>query len=62
MARIRIKYEAIDPYYSDQVQTFIGETIESCDEQRYEFERYLGRNHPHGFMAIYSPIVIEEKV
>ncbi len=37
------KYTAIDPYYSDQVQAFIGEDISSIDEQIYEFEKWLGK-------------------
>lgn len=62
MAKIRIKYEAINPYYSDQEQVFIGPTIEDCERQQYEFEVYLGRNHPHGFLVMYRPRILEEKL
>lgn len=33
MACLRIKYVAIDPYYSDQEQSFIGYDIEDCWSQ-----------------------------
>ena len=49
-----INYKAIDPYYSDQRQAFIGETRESIDNQIYEFEKYLGREHPSGISTIYK--------
>ena len=48
-----INYKAIDPYYSYQTQTFIGENQESIERQIYEFEKYLGREHPTGITAIY---------
>lgn len=62
MAKLVVKYEAVDPYYSDQVQTFIGVDIDSCEEQRYEFEKWLGRNHPAGIMFIYKTKILEEKL
>ena len=52
------KYTAIDPYYTDQIQTFIGEDINSIDEQIYEFEKWLGKEHPLGIGAIYKEEVI----
>ena len=48
-----INYKAVDPYYSDQTQTFIGETQESINKQIEEFEKYLGREHPAGVSTIY---------
>lgn len=49
-----IKYIAIDPYYSDQVQTFIGADSNSITDQIYEFEDYLGREHSNGIASIYK--------
>ena len=53
-------YKAIDPYYSDQVQTFIGSDYASLDEQEYEFNQWLGREHPAGLMFIYEMHTIYE--
>lgn len=61
MARLKIRYNAIDPYYSTQVQTFIGETLDACEAQQAEFEEWLGRNHPAGIMSIYCPEILEER-
>lgn len=58
--RRAIWYEAIDPYYSDQVQTFIGFTHEDLDEQQYDFEQYLGREHSAGISFIYKSHIIFE--
>lgn len=55
---LKKKYRAIDPYYSDQIQTFIGSDINSIDEQIYEFERWLGREHPNGIVTIYKTEII----
>ena len=52
--KVKIKYIAIDPYYSDQTQTFIGDSHESIDNQIVEFERYIGREHPAGISAVYE--------
>lgn len=49
-----ILYKAIDPYYSDTKQTFIGVNADAIDNQIYEFEKYLGRNHPNGISNIYK--------
>lgn len=61
MAHLKIKYIAIGPYYSDQVQTFIGFDIDDCWNQEVDFEKYLGREHPHGINTIYKIKIIEEK-
>lgn len=52
--KLTVYYEAIDPYYSSHDQTFIGPNEESCYSQKYEFEEWLGRNHPNGIMNIYK--------
>lgn len=62
MARLKIKYEAVDPYYSDEMQTFIGYDIDDCWEQCTEFEKWLGREHPAGIMFIYKTHILEEKL
>lgn len=61
MARLKIKYKATDPYYSDQVQTFIGIDANDCWTQMYEFEEWLGKEHPCGIRFIYKTEIIEER-
>ena len=61
MACLRIKYVAIDPYYSDQEQSFIGCDIEDCWSQKYDFDQWLGREHPMGMKAIYKEQILQEK-
>ena len=46
--KIRKKYVAIDPYYSDFEISFIGDNLDKIDEQIFDFEKYLGREHPSG--------------
>lgn len=58
----KVKYKAIDKYYSDQEAVFISETLDGLDEQQYEFEKYLGREHPAGIMYIYQPEIIYERI
>ena len=50
----KVWYEAIDPYYSDCVQTFIGASWEDLDNQEYEHDKWLGREHPAGIRFIYK--------
>ena len=56
----KVWYEAIDPFYSDQVQTFIGATREELDDQEYQFNQWLGLNHPAGIIFIYETHTIYE--
>lgn len=56
----KVWYEAIDPYYSDCVQTFIGATWEDLDNQEYEHDKWLGREHPAGIRFIYDKHTIYE--
>ena len=44
MKRI-IKYKAIDPYYSDVTQTYIGITAEEIDNIQYETEQHMKGSH-----------------
>lgn len=62
MAKIRVRYEAVDPYYQDQEQVFIGPTIESCENQQFEFEQYLARNHCGWLGSIYKTKILEEEL
>lgn len=62
MARLDIKYIAIDPHYSDQEQSFIGYNIDDCWSQKYDFDDWLGRNQPSGIKAIYKWEIINEKL
>lgn len=55
-----VKYIAVDPYYSDFEETYIGATLDSLDEQQYELEEFLGRNHCNGIMSIYKTEIISE--
>ena len=61
MAKLKVKYKAIDPYYSDMEQTFIDYTIEGCERQQLEFEQYLGREHKNGIMFIYKVEILQIK-
>ena len=62
MARLDVKYTAIDPYYSDQEQTFIGYNIDDCWPQKCDFDEWLGRNHLSGISTIYKCEIINEKL
>ena len=61
MARLKIRYNAVDPYYSTHEQTFIGVNLDDCDNQRFEYEQWLGREHPSGIMTIFEPEILEER-
>ena len=52
--KLKVYYEAIDPYYSSDEQVFIGIDEESCYGQKWEFEEWLGRNHSNGINNIYE--------
>ena len=52
--KLKVYYEAIDPYYSSEEQVFIGADKESCYSQRDGFEEWLGRNNPNGLNNIYK--------
>jgi uncharacterized protein YbcV (DUF1398 family) len=42
-------------------QTFISETIDGCEEQQFEFEEWLGREHSAGIMFIYKVEILQLK-
>lgn len=56
----KVWYEAIDPSCTDCVQTFIGATWEDLDNQEYEHDKWLGREHPAGIRFIYDKHTIYE--
>ena len=58
---LKIYYESICPYYSSMVQTFIGVDEQDCWNQKYEFEKWLGREHPAGIKFIYRDKILDEK-
>ena len=59
MKRI-VKYVAIDPFYSDFEETYIGTTLYEIDMQQAELEEYLGHNHENGIQSIYHPELVFE--
>ena len=58
MKRI-VKYTAINPYYSDVIQTYIGLTSEEIDNIQYETEEFMGREHSNGINNIYKVKIIQ---
>ena len=58
MKRI-VKYIAVDPYYSDQEQVYIGATMDEIDSIQYETEEHMARFHASLGM-IYRPEIIFE--
>ena len=61
MAKLIVKYIPIDPYYSTFEQTFIADTIDGCEEQQFEFEEWLGKEHKKDIMAIYKIEILQVK-
>lgn len=58
MKRI-VKYTAIDPYYSDVIQTYIGMTSEEIDNIQYETEEFMAQYHINGINNIYKIEIIQ---
>lgn len=52
-----VKYTAIDPYYSDQIQTYIGSSLREIEDIQYETEQFMAREHNSLYM-IYEPEII----
>ena len=53
-------YESIDPYYSDEVQSFIGSSHEELDNLEDEHDKWLGREHPDGIRFVFDKHIIYE--
>lgn len=56
MKRI-VKYTAIDPYYSDQEQVYIGTSAEEIDRIQWETEEFMAKEH-YSLGAIYKTEII----
>ena len=52
-----VKYIAIDPYYSDVTQIYIGVDSDEIDSIQYETEKSMSRGHSN-IGNIYRPEVI----
>ena len=59
MKRI-VKYTAIDPYYSDIVQNYIGCTEEEIDNIQYETEKFMQGEHSSLNMIYKSEIIRDD--
>lgn len=55
-----VKYTAIDPYYSDVTQTYIGMDSDEIDAIQYETEKSMSREHSN-FGSIYRSEVIKDE-
>ena len=55
-----VQYLAIDPYYSDITQTYIGSTIEEIDNIQYETEEFM-KGENLSLSSIYDINIIEDK-
>ena len=58
MKRI-VKYTAIDPYYSDQVQTYIGPSPSEVDTIQLETEEFMAREYCSFSMIYKSEIIFD---
>lgn len=56
MKRI-VRYVAVDPYYSDQTQTYIGANPTEVDNIQFETEQFMSREHA-SLSMIYKPEII----
>ena len=55
-----VRYLAIDPYYSDITQTYIGSTIEEIDNIQYETEEFM-KGENLSLSSIYDVNIIEDE-
>ena len=56
-----VMYKAIDQYYSDVEQTYIGATLDEIESIQAETEEFMGHNHPNGINNIYEVIITSEE-
>lgn len=59
MKRI-VKYTAIDPYYSDVIQTYIGIDSDEIDAIQYETEESMKNCHSSLSMIYKSEVIKDE--
>ena len=55
-----VQYLAIDPYYSDITQTYIGSTIDEIDNIQYETEEFM-KGENLSLSSIYKVNIIEDE-
>jgi hypothetical protein len=55
-----VRYTAIDPYYSDQEQTYIGSNSDEIDAIQYETERFMAREHCSLGMIYRTEVIKDE--
>ena len=55
-----VKYIAIDPYYSDVIQTYIGMDSDEIDSIQYETEKFMCKEHSN-IGNIYRSEVIKDE-
>lgn len=59
MKRI-VKYTAVDPYYSDMEQTYIGESLREIDNIQMETEDFMAQEHCSLSMIYKTEIIYED--
>ena len=52
--KLVVKYTAVDPYYSDQIQTYIGASPEEVESIRQETEDFMAKEHGGVLSMIYK--------
>ena len=57
MKRI-VQYTALDPYYSDITQTYIGSSLSEIDNIQFETEEFMQGEHA---IPIYKSEIIKEE-
>ena len=55
-----IRYTAIDPYYSDVIQTYIGMDSDEIDSIQYETEKFMSREHSNIGNIYRSEVILDE--
>ena len=55
-----VKYTAVDPYYSDQIQTYIGSTEAEIDDIQYETEEHMAGFHADLNMIYKTEVILED--
>ena len=55
-----VKYTAVDPYYSDQEQSYIGASMYEIDEIQYETEQFMAMEHHGNLSMIYRSEILSE--
>lgn len=56
-----VKYIAIDPYYSDVIQTYIGADSDEIDSIQYETEKFMSEGNSNIGYIYRKSIVIKDE-